>query len=149
MQEETARALTQERELWQRDREAHATIAERERSQFQNELAMFHGYTMVLVGELRATRILVPPPPHIPSQGPIVPPYEPGYMLALLGSLGCWGSFPQTQGPSQDPRYSSGTSDSTGPSTYSLVGDGDDDDDDGDQYFRDDDSQQGQPFAVA
>ena len=31
MQEETARALAQERELWQRDREAHATIAERER----------------------------------------------------------------------------------------------------------------------
>ena len=31
MQEETAWALAQERELWQRDREARATIAERER----------------------------------------------------------------------------------------------------------------------
>ena len=53
MQEETAQALAQERELWQKDREVQATLAERERSQFQSELATLHGYTILLVGELQ------------------------------------------------------------------------------------------------
>ncbi|KAL0008419.1 hypothetical protein SO802_009921 [Lithocarpus litseifolius] len=142
MQEETARALARERELWQRDREARATIANRKRSQLQSELAKLHGYTMVLIGKLRVARIHVLPPPYIPGRGPIVPPYEPGYMPAPPGLLGDWGSFAQSQGPSQDPLYTLGTSGSAGPSTNSLAGDGDDDDDDnGDQYFKDDDSQ--------
>ena len=53
MQEETAQALAQERELWQKDREVQATLAERERSQFQSELATLHGYTILLMGELQ------------------------------------------------------------------------------------------------
>ena len=101
---------------------------------------MLHGYTMILIGKLWAARIHVPPPPHILGQGPIVPPYELGYMPAPPGLLGYWGSFAQTQGPSQDPRYTPGASGGAGPSTNSLVGDGDDDDD-GDRYFRDNDSQ--------
>ena len=32
MQKEIARALARERELWQKDREARATVADRERS---------------------------------------------------------------------------------------------------------------------
>ena len=41
MQEETARALAQERELWQRDRKARATIAERERERERESEASF------------------------------------------------------------------------------------------------------------
>ena len=67
MQEETTRALSRERELWKRDRKARATIAKKEQSQLQSELAMFHGYTMVLIGELRAARIHVLHLPHIPG----------------------------------------------------------------------------------
>lgn len=52
MQEETARALAQELKLWQRDREARTTVAKRERYQLQSELAMLHGYTIVLMEEL-------------------------------------------------------------------------------------------------
>ena len=55
MQKEIARALAQEKELWQKDREARATTADRERSQLQGELVMLHGYTMVLIGELAST----------------------------------------------------------------------------------------------
>ena len=51
---------------------------------------MFHGYTLVLIGELRGARIPVPPLPHIPGRGPIVPP-------GLLGNLG---SFAKSLGPS-------------------------------------------------
>ena len=64
-------------------------MAERERSQLQSELAMLYGYTMILTGELQAARILVLPSPQILGRGPIVPPYEPGYMPvppSLLGS---------------------------------------------------------------
>ena len=107
MQEETAWALAQERELWQRDREARATIAERERererSQLQNELVILHGYAMILIGELRVARIPILPSSHIPSQGPIVPSYELGYMPAPLGPPSSWGSFAQTQEPSTGP----------------------------------------------
>ena len=68
MQEETVHALGRERELWQRDREARLlSQRERERSQLQSELAMLHGYTMVLIGELQMARIHVLPPPHIPG----------------------------------------------------------------------------------
>ena len=141
IQEKIARALAQERELWQRDREAYAIIVERERSQLQSELAMLHVYTIVLIGELRVTRIHVSPPPHILGRWPIIPPYKLEYLPAPLGLLGGWGSFAQTQGPSLDLGYILGTSSGAGPSTSSLVGDGDDDDDDdGNQYFRDDDS---------
>ena len=54
IQEETTQALARERDLWQRDKEDRATMAEREHSQLQSELAMLHGYTMILMGELRA-----------------------------------------------------------------------------------------------
>ena len=97
MQEETAR----ERELWQRDREAHTTVTERERewSQLQGELAMLHGYARVLIGELQALRAYIPPSPHMSSRGPIIPPSETEYMLAPLGPLGSWGSFAQAPWP--------------------------------------------------
>nr|POE96251.1 hypothetical protein CFP56_59534 [Quercus suber] len=96
---------------------------------------MFHGYAMVLIGELRASHIPILPPPYIPNRGPIVPLYKPRYMPAPLCPLGNWGFFAQTQGLSQDLRYTSG---SVGPSTGSLAGDSDDD---GDQYFKEDNSQ--------
>ena len=99
---------------------------------------MFHGYTMVLIGELQVAHIHVLPSPYSPDRGPIIPPYEPEYMPAPLGPPGGLDFFAQTQGPSQDPRYSPGTSGRMGPSTGSLTGDGDDDD--GDQYFMDDNS---------
>ena len=84
-------------------------------------------------------RIAVLPLPHIPSQGPIVPPYEPRYMLASLCPPGGWGFFAQTQGPSQDLGYILDTSGGVGPSTNSFAGNGGDDD--VKQYFRDDNSQ--------
>ena len=100
---------------------------------------MLHDYTMVLIGELRAASIHVLPPPHIPGWGPIIPPYEPGYMLAPLSSPSGWGSFAQTQGPSQDLRYTPGASSKASPSTDPFTGD--DDDEDASQFIKDDDSQ--------
>ena len=74
-------------------------MAERERSQLQSELAMVYGYTMVLTGELRVARILVLPPPQIPSRGPIIPSHELGYMPIRSGPPVGWGSFAQAPGP--------------------------------------------------
>ena len=106
-------------------------------TQLQGELAMLHGYM--------AARVHVLPLSRIPHQGPIIPPYKPGYMPAPPGPSGGWGSFAQTQGPSQDPRYTPGALGGADPSTNLFIGDDDDDDnDDADQFFRDDDSQQGQ-----
>ena len=58
---------------------------------------------MILIGELRVAHIPILPSSHIPSQGPIVPSYELGYMPAPLGPPSSWGSFAQTQGPSTGP----------------------------------------------
>ena len=85
-------------------------------------------------------RIFVSPSPQIPSQGPIIPQYEPKYMPALLGPLGGWDFFAQAPGPSQDLGYVTGTSGSAGPSIGPFVGDDDDDDDDTDQYISGNDS---------
>ena len=74
-------------------------MAERELSQFESELAM------LLAGELGAARIPVSAAPQILGQGPIIPQFEPGYMLVPPGPPGSWGSFAQALGPSQDPRY--------------------------------------------
>ena len=49
---------------------------------------MLYGYTMILAGELRATRIPVLPSPQIPGRGPIIPSYEPEYVLAPPGPPG-------------------------------------------------------------
>ena len=57
---------------------------------------MLHGYTMILVGELRVAHILVPSSPHIPGRGPIIPPFYLGYILGPSGPSGGWGSFAQT-----------------------------------------------------
>jgi len=48
IQEETVWALAQEKEVWQRDREVQATMAEKEWSLFQSELATLHGYIPIL-----------------------------------------------------------------------------------------------------
>ena len=40
---------------------------EREWSQFQTKLALYQGYSMVLVEKLQAARLLVPTTPKIPS----------------------------------------------------------------------------------
>ena len=146
MQEETARALARERELWQPDRKARAAVAKKERYQFQADLAMLHGYTMVLIGELWAALIQVLTLPHIFGRDPIIPPYEPEYMPVPPGLPGGWGSFAQTSRPSQDPSYASDTLNRVGPSTSPFAGDGGDDDGDIDQFFRDDDSQQVKPL---
>ena len=118
-------------------------MAERERSQLHSELAMLHGYTMILMGELRAACIPVLPSSHIPSRGPIVPLYKSKYMPTPLSPLGGWDFFAQTQGPPQDPGYTLGTSGSASPFIGPFTGD---DDDDTNQYIGDDDSQQGQPL---
>ena len=116
-------------------------MVEKEWSKLQSELAMLHGYTMILMRELWAARILVPLSPHIPGRRPVVPPYESGYMLAPPSSPGGWDSFAQTQGPSQDPRYTPGASGGASPSTDPFTGNDDDDNDDADFFFRDDDPQ--------
>nr|POE80654.1 hypothetical protein CFP56_39291 [Quercus suber] len=103
---------------------------------------MLHGYTMILMGELRAARIPISPSPHIPGRGPIVPLYELGYMPTSPSPPGGWDSSAQIQGLSQDPGYTPRTSGGTGPSTGPFANnDDDDDDDDTNQYIRDDDSQ--------
>ena len=91
---------------------------------------MLYGYTMILVGELQAARILVLPFPQIPGQGSIIPLYEPGYIPAPLGSLGGWDSFAQASEPSQDLGYAPSTSGGAGPSTGPFTDDDDDDDTD-------------------
>ena len=98
---------------------------------------------MVLIGELQVGRGLIPPLPHIPSWGPIIPPYDPEYMLVPPSLAGGWGLYAQIQGPSQDLRYTPGASSGTGPSTDPFTSN--DDDDDANQFisdsFRDNDSQ--------
>ena len=71
-------------------------------------------------------------------------------------STGSWGLCAQTQGPFQDPRYTSGASGGANPSAGPFTSDDDDDDDDDDDAnwfisdsFRKDDSQQDQLFVVA
>ena len=88
---------------------------------------MLHGYTRVLIGELQALWAYIPPSPHMPGWGPIIPPGKTEYMPAPLGS---WGSFAQAPWPPQDLRYTLGTSGGAGPSTSPLASDGDDDDTD-------------------
>ena len=63
--EEIAQALAQEREIEQKDMEIRVAMAERERewSQFQSELALHQGYSMLLAGELWAAHIPVPVAP--------------------------------------------------------------------------------------
>ena len=90
------------------------------------------------------------PLPHIPSQGPIIPPYESEYMSIPPGPVGGLGPYAQTQGPSQDPGYIKSALGGAGPSTCPFTID---DDDDANQFisdsFRDDDFQQDQLFVVA
>ena len=86
------------------------------------------------------THIPVPPFPQIPGRGPIIPPFEPGYIPVPPGLPGSWGSFAQVPGPSQDPGYAPSTLGGAGLSTGPFAGDDDDDDDDADQFIRGDDS---------
>ena len=62
MQEEIAQVLAWETEIYQRDREMRAAVIDREWSQFQTKLALhqgIQGYSMLLMGELRAARLPV------------------------------------------------------------------------------------------
>lgn len=78
------------------------------------------------------------PPPHIPSRGPIVPPYELRYMLVPSGLVGNSGPYAQAQGPSQDLVYTPCASSGVGPTTGPFTSN--DDNYDADQFIRDDDS---------
>lgn len=49
---------------------------DRERSQFQTELALHQGYSMLVVGELRAARLPILATIEILSLGPIIPHFE-------------------------------------------------------------------------
>ena len=60
----------------------------REQSQFQSELALHQGYSMILVGELQGARIPVLVAPQISNRGPIIPLFDPGYMPIPPGPLG-------------------------------------------------------------
>ena len=59
--------LAREREIWQRDKEIRAATMDRKRSQFQSELALHQGYSMLLEGELRTACLPDPIAPQIPS----------------------------------------------------------------------------------
>lgn len=61
---------------------------DKEWSPFQTELALHQGYSMLLMGELRATHLPVPATLEIPSLGPIIPPFKHRYMPVPLGSSG-------------------------------------------------------------
>nr|POF10703.1 hypothetical protein CFP56_46138 [Quercus suber] len=100
---------------------------DRKRSQFQIELALHQGYSILLTFELRVARLPVLAAPQIPSQGPIIPPFELMFMPVPLGPLGGWGSFAQAPGSSQGLGYTLGTSGSAGPSTNPFVGSDDND----------------------
>lgn len=100
----------------------------REQSQFQIELALHQGYSMLLVGYLQATCLPIPAAPKIPSQGPIIPPFGQRYVPVLPGPPGNWGSFAQALEPSQGLGYTPGTSNGVGPFTSHFAG-GDDRDD--------------------
>ena len=63
-------------------------MMDRERSQFQSELALHQGYSMLLAGELRTAHIPFPATPHILGQRPIIPQFELVYMPVPLGPLG-------------------------------------------------------------
>ena len=60
-------------------------------------------------------------------------------MPTPLGPLGGWGSFAQAPRPSEDPRYTLGTSGGASPSTDHFASDNDEDGDI-DQFIRDADS---------
>ena len=62
---------------------------DREQNQFQIELALHQGYSILLMGELRVARLPVSTAPEIPNRGSIIPPFEHKYMTvppSLLGS---------------------------------------------------------------
>ena len=103
---------------------------DKERSQFQTELALHQGYSMLLAGELRVARLPISAALEIPSQGPIIRPFRQRYIPIPLGLSSSWGSFAQAPGTSQGPGYTPGTLDGVGPSTGPFAGS--DDSDDGD-----------------
>ena len=67
MQERTAWALAREREIWQKDWEMRAATMDRKHSQFQIELALHQGYSMLLARELRMAHLPIPTAPKIPG----------------------------------------------------------------------------------
>ena len=87
---------------------------------------------MLLIGELRVARLLVPVAPKIPNRGPIIPMFELRCMPVPPGPLGCQGSFTQASGPSYGLVYSPNTLSGAGPSTGPFTGGNDSDDADTD-----------------
>ena len=124
------------------------------------EIGMLHGYIGIIMDELKAHRLPVPPTSHIPSKDPLIQRNEPKYMPVPLGLTDSQGFFPfdawaQGSVPGQAPFQASGyvpdsLADWAGPSTDPLAGD-----DDGNNakrftsdIVRDDDSPQVQPCIV-
>ena len=103
-------------------------VMDKEQSQFQTELALHQGYSMLLVGELRVTHLPLSAAPKIPSRRPIIHPFGLRYILVPPGPPGSWGSFAQALGPSYGPGYTLDTLDGVGPFTSPFAG-GDDSDD--------------------
>ena len=87
---------------------------------------------MLLVGEFGAARIPISAAPQILGQGPIIPQFEPGYMLVPPGPPGQLGFFCSSSGAFPGSWVRSGTSSGAGPSTGPFAGNYDDDDDDDD-----------------
>ena len=58
---------------------------ERERNQLMTEIGMLHGYIGIIMDELKAHRLPVPPTSHIPSKDPLIQRNEPKYVPVPLG----------------------------------------------------------------
>ena len=84
IQEEIARSLAQERDLWQRKREAYAVAREREGSA-SIEIDLLREYISILISEKRGHRMPVPPAPYIPGRDPFIHRHELVYMPAPSG----------------------------------------------------------------
>ena len=126
-----------------------AAAMDREWSQFQIELALHQGYSMLLARELRVAYLPIETAPEILGQGPIIPPFEQRYMPVPPGPSDGQGSFAQALGPSYGPGYAPTTLDGTVPSTGPFAGGDDSDDGDTNQFIGGEDSQQSQIFVVA
>ena len=90
MQEEIVRALAQERELWQRERESLAIAMEREKSQHIAEASLLQGYIGILINKMKGQGMSVPLAPYIPGRDPPIWRHETEHMLVPPGLVGGW-----------------------------------------------------------
>ena len=91
VQEEIARSLARERDLWQRKREAHAIATKRERSWLQVEIGLICGHIGILIGKMRGHRM---PAPHILGRDPSIRRHKLEYMPTPPRPAGTWGYAP-------------------------------------------------------